>query len=1002
VTPKDLERIRSWLSPTDFESEGSEYRKHLNAHVTGTGDWLFETEQYKTWHGTEGRIGALWIQGIPGSGKSVVAANLVQTLKNEDAPVLFFFSRRIIKSNSEPRFLVRDCLYQFLDHSTALQRRLKGLTEQHHDVGNVPFHELWRVLLFGLSTVPKAYLVFDALDELGTEQDDYLQCLLDLGRKNPDSIKLIMTSRPIPDLQAVLRGSFLANVRLSGNSVERDIGTYITHRLVSQKDRSLKAEDQSAIKEVLCQKGQGLFLYARLMLDELLQKYAPVSVQLQLEQLPSSLEDMYVDLLNDHSARSGASLHFQSLLLSWVIHASRPLRVTELAALINSHKNRGGLTDSQDGKLMVRTSCGSLLEILDDETVQVIHHSFTEFLLDKSRSSAREAPESENWFPAFTPARVHRSMTISCVNYLKSGCFNSWSIEDRTKLRYEESVPVEQQRDLMLQFHFLQYASQNLLYHAAQYDAFDIGLHRKLNELLQYGNHDFESWKDFLFAKEGKYTPDAFQPLHVAAQAGLTSYVMELLVRGTKRPDPDLIDSQKRTAISYAAMYGHAETLAALLEQKASITINDQDGLQPIHHAAKGNHVNALHCLLDAGADPMCPKSDEDYSWNKHISSTIGITPIQVACEMGNADAVAALLERLTPSSRSSILPHWASKAGQAKVLSVLFQYPEVLANINEKDNWGNTALYWAALFGDSATARILLENGADVHSRSDDVDPLRDDHTSEKENEPWRTPLHGWANSMRRGNRSNVNHGSIDEWGKTATFLIEYGCDIEARDTEGQTVMFSWTEQMGYGRGDSDRTARFVSFLLKYGANPRATDDEGNTPLHLNRRYQDSNIVGLFTKAGADINAIRPEDLATPLIVSAKAQRTDAKPYIENGADFNIQDVDGNTALHHICGSWLFELKDVEEWLTVADPTIKNNKGETCLYNLRFGNGGKGRLEAIPLLMKKGLDLESVDRFRRTALLSFCQKAEPNFIIELVKQGANAKAKDFQNKSCK
>ncbi|KAH8802591.1 hypothetical protein F5884DRAFT_474741 [Xylogone sp. PMI_703] len=138
VTEEDLEKIRLWLSPTEFESEGSEYHKHLNAHLPGTGDWLLHTEQYMSWHKSEDTIGALWIQGIPGSGKSVVAANLVRTLKN-DVPVLFFFSRRIIESNSKPRFLVRDCLYQFLKYCVALQRRLKGVLKEYPVVGNVPF-----------------------------------------------------------------------------------------------------------------------------------------------------------------------------------------------------------------------------------------------------------------------------------------------------------------------------------------------------------------------------------------------------------------------------------------------------------------------------------------------------------------------------------------------------------------------------------------------------------------------------------------------------------------------------------------------------------------------------------------------------------------------------------------------------------------------------------------------------------------------------------------------
>ena len=986
--------IRSWLSPTKFESDGSEYRKHLNSHVAGTGDWLFETEHYKDWHATDSRTGALWIQGIPGSGKSVVAANLIPVLKSENLPVLFFFARRIIKSNSEPRFLVRDCLYQLLDYSVALQRRLKGLVEIHRVVGGVPFSGLWRVLLFGLSTVPKIYLVFDALDELSTEEDEFLKCLADLGGKSPESIKLVMTSRPLPYLQAVLKGSFLTNVRLSGRRIEKDIHTYISHRLACQQERSLTVEERSAIKDVLCQKGHGLFLYARLMLDELLQEDIPVSAQLQ--HLPSSLEGMYVDLLHEHSIRSGASRRFQQLLLSWITHASRPLRVTELAALIDSIKDHSAVRSTQDAKKMVQTSCGPLLEILDDETVQIIHHSFTEFLLDAKRISANEDTGSTKWFPAFSPAKIHQSLMISCIDYLKSGCFDSWSVEQRQKqFRYANDNHLEKQHHLMIRFQFLQYASQNLLNHAAKCDGTDIDLHHKLDNLMQYGSHDFESWKDFIFSKDDQITTDDFYPLHVASQAGLTAYALWLLDQGA---DPDLVDSQNRTSTAYAAMFGHAETLTVLLDRNASITVNDWDGLQPIHHAAKGNHVHALRCLLNAGADPTSPKCSEYHDWYEGNPSTLGKTPIQLACEIGNAHATAELLQHLTSSQRSFVLPHWACATGQADVLSVLFQYPEILANINRKDPCGRTALYLAACFADCSTVRILLNNGAGVDLKSEWIEP-----NSMGEIRVCSTPLQGWAHTnVHRQRLHDAPYSSVDEWEKSAKLLIEAGCDIEARDEKGQTVLFWWTEQLAYGRGHSDRSARFVSLLLQHGANPCATDSEGNTPLHMNLRWQpDTKIIDLFTKAGADINAVRPGDLATPLIVSAKRQCTGVKAFIESKADFNMQDSDGNTALHHICRSWLLELKEIEEWLTVADPTIKNRKGETCLYNLRWGNGGDGRVEAIALFKAKGLDIESRNRSGKTALLSFCEKAEPRFIIGMMRYGANAKSKDYQNKSC-
>lgn len=265
---EELEGIRSWLSPTEFESEGSEYRKHLNAHAPGTGDWLFHMDQYKEWH--DSGTGALWIQGIPGSGKSVFAANLIRTLKSENAPILFFFARRIIKANNNPHQLVRDCLCQFLNYSLVLGVKLRKFMEQEPIVGKLPLHELWKTLVSALSTVPKVYFLFDALDELAVEKDNFLQYLPELGQKKPSSIKLILTSRPEPHLQAVLKGPFLANLRLTGHKVEKDIATYITHRMVNEKERSLTTEEQFLIQDALCKKGQGLFLYTRLMLDEIL------------------------------------------------------------------------------------------------------------------------------------------------------------------------------------------------------------------------------------------------------------------------------------------------------------------------------------------------------------------------------------------------------------------------------------------------------------------------------------------------------------------------------------------------------------------------------------------------------------------------------------------------------------------------------------------------------------------------------------------------------------
>jgi ankyrin repeat protein len=481
----------------------------------------------------------------------------------------------------------------------------------------------------------------------------------------------------------------------------------------------------------------------------------------------------------------------------------------------------------------------------------------------------------------------------------------------------------------------------------------------------------------------------------------MAAYTAHLLEDGE---DPDSLDSEKRTAVAYAAMHDHIDVLRTLLDFKCSISLADHEGLAPIHFAAMGDHAEVLQCLLDAGADPMTPKSAQNQPCYPSMSSTIGKVPLHYACELGNKAAVSKLLSCLDPSSRRSILPHWAAATGQAKVLSHILQYPEILANINKKNDSGNTPLFLAARVEDSATTRVLLDHGADVTARSDDIiqSPYHDEPTT-ADGKKGQTALQGWASYGHNYDDSYVrNH---EEWVKVGAQLLEAGSDPEARNQKGETVMFAWRDQF-VDRTDKspDRAAIFISLLLKHGANPCAVSNSGNTVLHEPCKWNaKKKTIALLTQAGADINKARPGDLITPIISAAINQSVDiANSYGENLADFNAQDADGNTALHWISKSWLLEKNHIKDWLKFADPSIKNNRGETCLYNMRYGNDGRGRIDSIPLLIEKGLDLESRNRRGRTALLAACQNGESKFIIGLLKYGADARSRDFQGKSCK
>lgn len=178
-TPEIISSIRKWLQPTSYDVVGGEYRKHLTSHADGTGTWLNSTYEYQQWlHSTD--HGLLWIKGIPGSGKSVMAAKLIKDIArtHPGSPVLFFFFRQIIQANHEPTALLRDWMDQVLYFSPPLQKQLAAYVEERRDIASISMDDMWanlRMAFHGLRG--KVFCVADALDEMDRGNDSFLEAL---------------------------------------------------------------------------------------------------------------------------------------------------------------------------------------------------------------------------------------------------------------------------------------------------------------------------------------------------------------------------------------------------------------------------------------------------------------------------------------------------------------------------------------------------------------------------------------------------------------------------------------------------------------------------------------------------------------------------------------------------------------------------------------------------------------------------------------------------------
>ena len=63
----------------------------------------------------------------------------------------------------------------------------------------------------------------------------------------------------------------------------------------------------------------------------------------------------------------------------------------------------------------------------------------------------------------------------------------------------------------------------------------------------------------------------------------------------------DLVQSNGKTPLSYAANHGRTPCVQLLLEAGANFEIVDTQGFSPLMHAARRGHIEATQLLLDAG-----------------------------------------------------------------------------------------------------------------------------------------------------------------------------------------------------------------------------------------------------------------------------------------------------------------------------------------------------------------------------------------------------------------
>ncbi|KAI0537483.1 hypothetical protein GGR58DRAFT_471699 [Xylaria digitata] len=895
---QQLASLLSWITPSSPQISVDSV---LESFCEGTCQSFLQDQRYLDWR--DGVEPLLWVSGQPGSGKTILSANVIQNLTEISAPgtIVSYHFFRSDNENDSINSVCRGLLYKALPQISPLPT---VAIEHHRRFGRsvrTPTEKLWEVLLGAKSPLNSIYIVFDGIDEF-----PFLNKLLpQISRLKKAGIKVMVASRNLPTIQAELcRSSHEKASVIEFGAIEEDLRIYADARLrndsVIDYDEIPDNLRDDLLRDIL-EAAKGSFLLPRLAMDLICNQTSVASLRSCLSILPTTYEKAYEITFNRILKQPDTIVDLSKRVLNWVLHAKRPLTMQELQHAIAIKSGCKSIDpESLEPPKVILSSCLGMISLSRvDNRVSVVHSTARQFLESNEQELSKR--------PQFDIAQ-------NCLTYLT---FDELS-----------SGPCESVGDLqnrLIRLPFLNYCARAWGHHVRQ---FQKALWAEIAGVLCAAPLCEASWQVLRYrqsldqavsAEIFKLQPMKPHALHVAAFWGFAGFITRSSW-GNHNPhycDFSPVDSHGWTPLHWAASMGNEESVAALVELGVDIDKADSNGWTPLTFAVVKGHSHIVQLLLQCGA------------------------------QCGKIDLMGFSIEQ------------WASICSQEEIIKLL-QEPKGISPTNAREGTGTRRKREQKLEISvlrSSMDALALEHGLRECSRQLEemgtVGERPDFIGVEIRPQLWGTMIkldsYYWESDQRNVGLSTSLRKQILELAilqenlAVIKLIVESNARVSKEIPRGAVGKYQRTclHTAAYCT-DPD----IVTYLLSLGADITAKDGMDRTPLHLAAAYGSPAIVKVMAeRPDVDINA---KDVLgrTPLhwclaLGGWKRRQNRAKENIEishllisNGASVGAVDGNGNTTLHYAT-----VLKNKQVIILVLEHGLqlsqKNNNGETPLDSL-------------------------------------------------------------------
>ncbi|KAF7504582.1 hypothetical protein GJ744_002077 [Endocarpon pusillum] len=410
--------VMGWVLSAETKLDHDSACEALSEHPE-SGRWILKNSEFQNWKEADTPVcSILWLNGIPGAGKTVLASVVIEScLSATSSTTSFFYCKYGDKDKNSFLSILKGLLSQLICHSRDLIPFCYDKYLASGELTLVSTSLAKQLLDLFCQKIYRQYIIIDGLDECDeSERKLILQFFTSMidryDMKEPGRIRVLFISQDVNDIGKAL--STAAVIALGPSDNESDIRSFVlTETRKIQVKHDLDNQQVEHIVGSTCRRAQGMFLFVKLVMSNL---YAqPTRHHLQEEikvtRFPQGLGQAYERILSRIKHNSTpVEWKIARKLLGWMICAVRPLKWHEIQGAISIEPESQTVNfDDRRLRIHIRDICGSLVVLRPGDRIELVHSTAKFFITDTGHVR--------------TPI-VQCDLAALCMQYLTFECFS--------------------------------------------------------------------------------------------------------------------------------------------------------------------------------------------------------------------------------------------------------------------------------------------------------------------------------------------------------------------------------------------------------------------------------------------------------------------------------------------------------------------------------------------------------------------------------------------------